>query len=160
MSYCVACHQSEKDKDVEKWDIFLFFFFPVLFFSLAYYFDHSIGDLPSNISVFDFLILVLATYRFIRLFVYDSITRFIRNWLEKGNAFMRSLRHIVGCPWCAGIWFGFVTVAFYIIFPQYFIFLVLLAVSGVASLLQVLVSVVWSFRVVQQHSLLGENKKL
>ncbi|MDD5083396.1 MAG: DUF1360 domain-containing protein [Candidatus Moranbacteria bacterium] len=138
MNQHLGCHIHKGDTGAERWSVFLFFFFPVLSFGMAYYFQHFIGALPTRIPMLDMSILILATYRIIRLFVYDSITQFIREWLTRGNALMRSLGHITSCPWCAGIWFGFGVMVFYTTLPEYFILLILLSVAGAASFLQTL----------------------
>jgi hypothetical protein len=133
---------SSRDKEVEKWHVALFFVFPILFLILLFLFRNVSGIYPQNISTFDFWIIVLAIYRLIRLFVYDSITTFMRQWLSYGSAFKRSLHHIATCPWCAGIWTSLFVVFFYAFFPQLWLFLLLLAVSAVASFLQLLSNLV------------------
>lgn len=104
---------------------------------LAYYLSVS-GKLPSRIGVFDFLLLVLATFRIIRLVTYDKITEFVRDYFASyDNSFAKTIKFLVNCVWCVGIWAALFCVAMYYFTPFGWIFLLLLAVSGLASFLQV-----------------------
>lgn len=102
----------------------------------------------SDLSVVDYLLITLATWRLTRLFVYDTVTKFFREQfmdvvqvgkecrLEKPKAGpRRTIADLLCCPWCFGMWAaGMVTFSYlltpYVIFP-----VILLAISAVATFL-------------------------
>jgi hypothetical protein len=105
--------------------------------------------LPNSIGVFDFLILVFAAFRIIRLFVYDKITKWFRDLFlnvgSDGKTLVKPSRgprltmyELLDCPWCLGIWAGTVAVLSYYLFPWSWIILLILAVSGLASFIQII----------------------
>lgn len=114
------------------------------------------GLLPSGIAVFDFFLLALAIFRLIRLVSYDAIfssfrdlfqdktvVRFIEGEERKialetsKHGWKRAVSMLLACPWCTGLWIAlFVTFVFFS-YPGLWIFFLLLALSGVASLIQV-----------------------
>jgi len=109
----------------------------------------------SEFTTFDYLVVTLATWRLTRLFVYDSITRFVREQfmdvvksgrgyrLEKPKAGPRRLlAELFSCPWCASVWAGTFVVFFYVLTPYAVFPLVVLAVSAVASFMQLLANLV------------------
>ena len=108
-----------------------------------------------DFTTFDYLILTLATWRLTRLFVYDGITRFIREQfydvkkvgrgyrLEKPKTGPRRLlADLFSCPWCISIWAGAVTLFLYLLTPYAIFPLAILALSAVASFLQILTNLV------------------
>ncbi len=109
----------------------------------------------NEFEIVDFLLVALATWRVIRLFVYDAITKFFREqfWDAKtvGKSIVlekpphgprRTLADLLSCPWCIGVWAGaFITFA-YAMFPYAYYFVIFLAISGVATFLQLLSNVV------------------
>jgi hypothetical protein len=111
----------------------------------------SLGEL----SVTDYILITLATWRLTRLFVYDGVTKFIREqfWdikkvgkgyqLEKPKTGpRRTLADLFDCPWCLGVWAALFVVFVYLITPYAMFPIILLAVSAVASFLQVLSNLV------------------
>lgn len=97
-----------------------------------------VKKLPSGISAFDFFILSLATFRLIRLFVYDSITEHIRRYLgqfEYGP--LKEISDLINCPWCTGIWMALIISFFYFLtaFAWYPTFI--LALAGAATFIQI-----------------------
>jgi hypothetical protein len=100
-------------------------------------------DVPAR----DLILLSLAIFRLVRLFSYDVITAFIRDWFV--GAPQNSLRHTLGalvnCPWCIGLWFSFIVVFFYFATPFSWPIIIILALAGVASIFQVLANLIgWS----------------
>jgi len=105
--------------------------------------------LPHSIDVFDFLIIVFAAFRIIRLFVYDKVIKWFRDLflnvafdgktLEKpSRGPRRTMYEILDCPWCLGVWAGTVAVLSYFLFPWSWVILLILAVSGLASFIQII----------------------
>jgi Protein of unknown function (DUF1360) len=103
----------------------------------------------------DYVLITLASWRLTRLFVYDAITKFFREqfWdLKKvGKGFVlekpkigprRTLADLLSCPWCFGVW-ATAMVTFLYLISSYMVYPVLiLALSGVATFLQLLSNLV------------------
>jgi len=140
-------------------------FFSMLFLALSLYFVFLFkGTLPqilAGITPFYFVMLSLAAFRLTRLLISDHITAWLRDLFvhvsfEKdelsGAEFITRtkvmygprviLAQLFGCPWCMGIWSAsivFVLFVFSVATPGALLGLILvmiLAVSGVAALLQ------------------------
>lgn len=127
-----------------------------LFFSLVFLggaiaalgvIEATYGTVPTSVPLADAIILVLATFRLTRLFAYDSITSFIREWFAGSNprSFLGTLGTLVHCPWCLGLWFSLVASFAYFMTPYAWFFLFFLALGGVATFIQILANLVgWS----------------
>lgn len=103
----------------------------------------------TDLSLTDYVLITLASWRLTRLFVYDLITKFFREqfWdvvkvgrghqLEKpkGGA-RRTLADLMDCPWCFGVWATAMVTFFYLITPYAVFPVVMLALSAVATFLQ------------------------
>jgi len=127
--------------------------FSVLFVGLISAQLFSIWQLDGqiNLTLTDFIIMSLAIFRLTRLFVYDKVTQFVRDLFvdikekhhhleryEKQFGLERALSDIFNCPWCFSMWGGSVFVWAYIMFPSIMLyFALILALSGVASVLQI-----------------------
>ncbi len=99
----------------------------------------------------DLVLITLASFRVIRLVVYDKITAFFREqfydtipgkggfvFVEPEKGPRRTIADLLSCPWCIGIWAA-ATVAFFYLLTPYALFPVLmLAIAAVASMLQLL----------------------
>lgn len=97
------------------------------------------GLLYHSIPLFDFVLMALAIFRLVRLFCYDIITKFIRDALTPcpKDSFLGTLHALLACPWCAGLWFAFFVVFFYYATPLAWPIILILALAGIASLIQV-----------------------
>lgn len=93
-----------------------------------------------TIPLLDLAILTLAIFRLVRLFTYDVITKFIREWFTdaKPNSFRHTVGELLNCPWCTGLWFSAFVLFFYFATPYAWPLFVLLALAAAASFLQVL----------------------
>lgn len=142
------------------WHIFFSLLFCGVIFA-GYWLLMLRGGMPQTIPLFDALLLALAAFRLVRLFVYDHITQFVRDLflevrpaLQEGGELVRekpavgprrTMATLLGCPWCFGIWAGFTVTFFYFLTPHAWFFILALALGGVASLLQVLANLIgWS----------------
>lgn len=109
----------------------------------------------AELTLIDYVLVTLATWRLIRLFVYDAITKFIREQtfdvvegprgyvLEKPSSGpRRALNELMLCPWCIGVWMAATVIFFYLLTPLAFYPVMFLAVSAVASFLQLLSNLV------------------
>jgi len=126
-------------KRIDWWNLF----FTLFFIGLVYVAFELIlwsGGSPRAVSVWDSVLMMLATFRLTRLVVYDSITRWIRDWFEDGReySFLGTLKTLINCPWCVGLWFAAVVAAAYFIAPFSWFFIFILALGGAASLLQII----------------------
>lgn len=105
------------------------------------------GGNPQYISVWDATIMALATFRLTRLVVYDAITRWVRDFFEdaKEFTFMGTVKTLINCPWCVGLWFALVVATAYFTSPFLWFFIFVLALAGVASFVQLTANLVgWS----------------
>ncbi|MCA9360684.1 DUF1360 domain-containing protein [Candidatus Kaiserbacteria bacterium] len=101
-----------------------------------------------DLSLVDYVIITLASWRLTRLFVYDLITKFFREqfWDVKkvGRGFelvkpktgpRRTLADLLDCAWCFGIWATATIIFFYLMTPYAIFPVVLLALSALATFL-------------------------
>ncbi len=120
--------------------------FMLLFIALLIFFGVRIGEkvgFPHSIPLFDFLLISLGVFRLIRLFAYDKITQFIRDFFGswKTGPF-KTISELMGCPWCLGIWAALGLVFLYYITPFGWYLILVLGISGSASFFQVLSNMV------------------
>lgn len=109
-------------------------------------------------SVFEFILLVLATFRLTRLLVFDKITNFIRkpfhNIVEetlpdgtiqefiviKGQGIRKWMGELLSCYWCTGVWCA---IFIYVLY-RYFFFIaepliIILAISSLSAIIETIV---------------------
>lgn len=99
------------------------------------------------IDPWNFILIALATFRLVRLFTYDHITDFVRAWFADAepHTLRATLGGLVNCPWCTGLWFAFLAVFLFFASPYGYPFILVLAVAGVASLVQLAANLIgWS----------------
>lgn len=151
--------QEHKD-DQNFWNSIYSIFFAVFCFLLFTVLVAVNGRIPTSISFFDLTLIILATFRLTRLFVYDKITRFLRdlffhaheNYTEEGVTYfakkermhgpLRTAYELLTCPWCFSVWAAVVVVFFYFLSPYAWLPILVLAISGVASLLQLVANMI------------------
>ena len=152
-----------KKDDQDFWN-FVYSLFFILVSSLLILIVYLVrGNLPTSIPIFDFILIILAAFRITRLFVYDKITRFVRDFFtvseekytEEGVTYFekkepmqgpkRTAYDLLTCPWCFSVWASVVLVFFYFVTPISWIVICMLAISGVASFIQITANMVgWS----------------
>ena len=127
-------------KEQYIWNFIYSVFFIGLIVLAGYLMINKFRGLPTTIAPFDFLLITLATFRVVRLFVYDKVTKFIREPLSTFQTGpLKTAYELLICPWCFGVWAGFSIVFFYYYFYQFFWGVILaLAISGIASFVQIL----------------------
>ena len=106
-------------------------------------FSDKIHVLIDNLKLFDFVVISLAAYRLTRLLVYDKVLNFLRDFIIKSKSeagFVKSTQYFLTCPWCAGIWMTLLIVVLYLYFPAGRLFVNILAISGVASFIHIVIS--------------------
>ena len=113
---------------------------------LGYLWLEAAGRLPGlgSVSLADFLLMTLAISRLVRLFTYDNITAFIREWFVGADprTFMGSLGTLINCPWCTGFWFALVVTFAYFATPIAWYAILVLALSSAASFIQLLANLI------------------
>ncbi|MGN1401541.1 MAG: DUF1360 domain-containing protein [Bacillus sp. (in: firmicutes)] len=108
-------------------------------------------------SMFDLMVFSLACFRLTRLLVYDKITSFIRKPFfeeEKGEENGQQVTYIVprktgirgwigellNCYWCTGIWMAIFIMTLGHFFPTCSsLFIMVLAIAGLASIIETIV---------------------
>ena len=111
--------------------------------------------LYAELTFVDFALITLASFRLIRLVVYDKIFAFFREQFYdaqeyKGKIVLtkpehgprRTLADLVSCPWCFGVWASATVAFFYLLTPYAFFPVLLLALAAVASFLQLLANLI------------------
>ena len=130
------------------WNLVFLIFFCVLLVVMMIILDNRVGLKPADLNFLDITLMVLATWRLVRLFLFDTITKWFREqfWnckktqsgesLEKpARGARRTIADLLSCPWCFGTWAAAFVVFFYLLTPIAFYPVLLLAVSAVATLL-------------------------
>mgnify|MGYP001067792613 CR=1 FL=1 len=106
--------------------------------------------LYTDLNLLDIVLMALAAQRLIRLFVYDTMTKFFREQFydakvtKAGKVTLykpatgprRTLCDLMSCPWCFGMWASSTVVFFYMLTPLAYIPVLILAVSTIATMLQ------------------------
>ncbi|KND51030.1 MAG: hypothetical protein AB202_01305 [Parcubacteria bacterium C7867-007] len=128
---------------IHPWNTVLSLFFAGLV-AVAVWWLFMTGRVFYDVPVRDLALISLATFRLTRLFTYDVITKFIRDWFinSRENSFSHTLGALLNCPWCTGLWFSFMVVFFYFATPFAWPVILILALAGVASFLMTLANLV------------------
>lgn len=129
-----------EEHQYNAWFLLLYVVLVFIFAGLVWKVDERF---PSEISLFDFAILSLATFRLVRLFTYDRVTLFIREYFSDTEpSFRRAAGELLACPWCFGVWAGTFAVFFYYVMPMAWFVLLILAISGVGSFIQLIANMI------------------
>ncbi len=146
-------------QNVKIWNIFLIIAFLLVGAWMIDYLDDSTG-FPSTISAFDFFILVLATFRLIRLVSYDAIFQFVHeffmrkivavgssgeriiSYVQEPRGLKRAMAILLGCLWCTGIWISLFATFIYFAIPESWVVFFALAVSGLAGVFQLVANLI------------------
>ncbi len=104
----------------------------------------------ASLTLVDFALIALASHRLIRLFVYDALMKFFREQFydatlnKRGEVVLvkpatgprRTLADLLSCLWCFGMWATATVTFFYLLTPYAYVPVLILALSSVASTLQ------------------------
>jgi hypothetical protein len=107
---------------------------------------------------FDFILLILASFRLTRLIVYDTITEFLRRpfhttieetlpdgstetFIEmKGTGIRYWIGELLSCHWCTGVWCAALLYISYLMWPLFANPVIsIFAIAGCASIIQTLI---------------------
>ena len=137
------------------WNFVFALFFLILVIMGAIILESEARLLWTELTLVDYTLITLASWRFTRLVVYDAITKFIREqfWdvkkagrgyeLVKPNGGpRRTVADLMSCVWCFGMW-ATASVTFFYLLTEWAVFpIVLLALSAVASSLQIIINLI------------------
>ncbi len=137
------------------WNFVFTLFFLVLVVMGAIILETESRIRLTELSLTDYVLVTLASWRLTRLFVYDAITKFFREqfWdvVKVGKGFQlekpktgprRTLADLLSCTWCFGLWASSTVLFFYLLTPYAVFPVALLAIGAVASFLQILANLV------------------
>lgn len=137
------------------WNFLFTLFFVALAFMATVILQSESYKPYSDLTLLDLTLITLASFRFIRLIVYDKITAFFREQFydaieQKGKILLvkpatgprRTLADLLSCPWCIGVWATATIAFFYLLTPFAFFPVFFMALSGVATFLQLLANLV------------------
>jgi hypothetical protein len=108
-----------------------------------------------ELTLIDLTLVTLATWRLVRLFVYDAVTKWWREQFydvkKVGRSYelvkpkigpRRTLADLFSCPWCFGVWAAALVTFFYLLTPYALYPIIFLAIAAVATFLQLLANLV------------------
>lgn len=124
---------------IHFWNLAFSLFFAVLVL-MAGSWIVATGRAQLGITAGNFILMALAIFRLVRLFTYDHITAFIREWFAEkpDTSLLGTMGALLNCPWCTGLWFSFLVVFFAYATPIAWPIILILALASVASFLQIL----------------------
>ncbi len=133
------------------WNVAFLLFFLCLVFMASVILDGEAYKPYADLTLLDYTLISLASFRIIRAVIYDKIFAFFREQFYdateyKGKVVLtkpeagprRTLADLLSCPWCFGVWSAAMVTFFYLLTPYAFYPTLFLALSAVASFLQIL----------------------
>ena len=137
------------------WNFVFLVFFLILVVMGAIILETEARIPLAELGLVDYVLITLASWRLTRLFVYDAITKFFREqfWdlvkVGRGHQLQkpkigprRTIADLLDCPWCFGVWATASVTFFYLVTPYAVFPVVILALSGVATFLQLVTNLV------------------
>ena len=139
------------------WNV-VFILFYVGLLTMAIIILTSEARMPyTDLTLFDLAIISLASFRLTQLFVYDGMTKFLREQFYDAKVVRnkvtlvkpvtgprRTLADLTSCPWCFGIWATTVIVFFYLLTSYAYLPILILALSTIATFLQIFANMIGS----------------
>lgn len=147
-------------KRIDWWDIYFSVFFILLVY-IAFRIIVLSGTPPQSVSPWDAFLMMLATFRLTRLIVYDSITKWFRDFFEDAQPYSLTgtLKTLINCPWCMGLWFAAVVAAAYFYAPFLWFFIFVLALGGAATFVQLITNFIgWNAEYQKRKALHERNE--
>ncbi len=129
-------------KREDRWNFIFSVFFVGVLVAAVWHLGQLRGGYSFSVPAFDMALMAFATMRLTRLIVYDKIARWFRDLFDYNNGFCVTVRDLLACPWCIGIWSALVIVYCYFVFPWAWLVILFLALAGMGSLLQVVANAV------------------
>ena len=135
--------------DQYLWNVVFLLFFACLVFMATVILQSEAIKPYEELTLVDFVLISLASFRVVRLVVYDRIFAFFREQFYdateyKGKVVLvkpesgprRTVADLLTCPWCFGVWAVGMVSFFYLITAYAFFPVLVLALSAVATFLQ------------------------
>ena len=121
------------------WNFASLFVYFALLITAGYLIEKRGIDITQT-SVKDLIIIMLASYRLTRIVVFEKIFKFFRDFVKSQEKFalLTTLRFIITCPWCMGVWMSLIVVLLFFVVPYGKIIVYIMAISGVASFIVML----------------------
>jgi hypothetical protein len=127
------------------WNVVFTIFFVVLVIMGAIILETEARIPLEELALVDFVLITLATWRVVRLFIYDAVTKWFREQfydvkkVGRGRELVkpkvgprRTLIDLLSCPWCFGVWAAAMVTFFYLLTPYAVYPVIFLALSAVA----------------------------
>ncbi len=132
------------------WNSVFFSFFILLVIMGVIILDTEAYIPYKDLGSIDFILIALASFRVMRLFAYDGVTKFIREQLydakvtKAGKVTLyvpaggprRAMLELIHCQWFFGLWNTALVVFFYLLSPIFYGVVLVLALASVVTLLQ------------------------
>ncbi len=132
------------EKPNTLWDIIFNILFLVIVVLMYISLKSLNVQIPTSISTFHIIVLILATTRLIRLICYDKVFESLRTMFDNTNTkskllngFNREMKTLLNCPWCIGVWISMFVIYLYLIDTFFTYLFYILALAGIASILQI-----------------------
>ena len=115
------------------WSAFVFFGLVVL----AGFLMREKGIDIRDIYFKDAVVIVLASFRMTRIVVFEKIFKYLRDVVREKEDYyvIGTIRSIITCPWCMGVWTTLIIIVLYYLVPFGDILTYVLALAGIASLI-------------------------
>lgn len=143
----------------KSWNFWATMFFVGCLVGLGFSLKHK-GITMEDFNMGNMTLMTLATYRLTRILVFDKIFKLFRDFFRSRQRLyvFYVVKEIITCPWCAGIWVALAIVTFYFLVPFGDLFIIILAISGVASFIVVLVNFLGLSTEEKQHNMKEKGK--
>ncbi len=132
------------------WNVIFLLFFLCLVFMATVILQTEAYKPYDELTFVDFALITLASFRIVRMVIYDKIFAFFREQFYdateyKGTVMLvkpeggprRTLADLLSCPWCFGVWATAMVAFLYLLTPYAFFPALFLALSSVVSMLQI-----------------------
>ena len=128
---------------IHFWNLAFSLFFAVIVLLAAMWLVGT-GKALAGITIGNFVLMALAIFRLVRLFTYDHITAFFRDWFvgHSETSFLGTVGALLMCPWCTGLWFSFLVVFFAYATPIAWPIILILALASLATFIQIVTNLI------------------
>jgi hypothetical protein len=137
------------------WNVIFIIFYVMVLVMAVIILDTEARMPYTDLRLFDLILITLASFRMTRLFVYDGMTKFIREQFYDAKIVRnkvtlvkpvtgprRTLADLMSCPWCFGVWATTTVLFFYLLTSYAMLPILILALSGVATYMQLFANMV------------------
>jgi len=123
-----------ESKKQNAWNFASLFIFFLLLGGMGYLLERKGIDVLKT-PIWEFFLMAVASYRMTRVVVFEKIFKFFRDLVKSQTQYhvVHTVKYIITCPWCAGVWVSLITAIFFYLVPYGKFLVFVLAISGVAS---------------------------